>query len=376
VTPWEEPPEPVLEQVREPQVPPEKGPEALTREVSEHDSVMSAQTFLHPPSPPPGVVELPSPLPALGLELRDIPLLEDFEASYFATSPEPSPRTPPVEAGHDSLAAVVDSYASDVHNGNPEERGTFWHSDTDNEENVVKIDGQIAKKGPVNFSRPRRKRPASITSEKGRLIEQVIEEEEVDEIDVFQPTLRDNKGWTSPFIFEDPAAHLRQTSSASQAASTIEPARVSSTSSRLTNITTVTMKSVNQPMWSPTFSDTPTESTRPSTATSTVSTGTATHQDSPARSNSDAASLAPSELSVQWTKSPKERLGLGGKVTRRENEGMLPWETVQPVKVTPDLVLRNSRALNSAEGRRQSRMSHASLESGKLKRLSMKLGRK
>ncbi|TKA71441.1 hypothetical protein B0A55_07164 [Friedmanniomyces simplex] len=69
------------------------------------------------------------------------------------------------------------------------------------------------------------------------------------------------------------------------------------------------------------------------------------------------------EMSAQWKMSPKERLGLGGKMTRRSRADQLPWES-EGVPANPPAVKRLSGAQAALDG------------SIKLKRLSMRLGRK
>ncbi|KAK5681167.1 hypothetical protein LTS10_006929 [Elasticomyces elasticus] len=65
-------------------------------------------------------------------------------------------------------------------------------------------------------------------------------------------------------------------------------------------------------------------------------------------------------MSAQWKLSPKERLGLGGKISRRTQPDVLPWED----EALPNAPKRLSGAQAALDG------------SVKLKRLSMRLGRK
>lgn len=351
VTPWDEPPE--LSQGTETK--PQRSP----------------QTFLYPPSPPPGVAELPGTYSLPPTPELEIPRLEDDTAFDFTTGSEASPETPPVVDTHTPLAQNVEQYRyiqlGDQHS-EAQGGGTFWHSDTDNEDTAVTSARSDAPKGLSNFSRPRVKGSVSSTTDDGFSTEPTIDEED-EASDTFQPTLRDEQGRTFPFRFEQSTPHLWHASPTSRAALSTVPARTCSTSSRFTSITTTTTTTVTQSLRSPTFSEVPSQSTRPSTAASTFTTGTAYRRPSlsPIRSNSDTASVAPSEMSVQWTMSPKERLGLGGKVTRREQAEVLPWEIDEPPR---------SETSSSAAIRRLSGAGQAAQEAGKLKRLSMRLGKK
>lgn len=72
------------------------------------------------------------------------------------------------------------------------------------------------------------------------------------------------------------------------------------------------------------------ESTRPSTAVSTTSTIRGEYES--AKRNPSITSCAPSEMSAQWKMTPKERLGLGGKIKKAE---VLPWEMHDPLETLP-----------------------------------------
>lgn len=352
VTPWEEPPEVEQQLDQEPDG--------------------SHQTFLHPPSPPPMLPEHSSLLPLSDIDLREIPYLEHYGASpHVLTSPEASPQTPPADNVRGPFVPVAEQYSYvpvGDQNAIAQEVGTFWHSDTDNEELAVKPARPAALRAPLNFSRPRVMRSATPTTDEEYPLEPTIEEED-EESDTLQPTLQEDGGRMSPFRFQETSNHSRHASTLSQAATSIGPTRTCSTSSRLTSITTTTATTVTQPLRSPTFSDASPGSTRSSTPTSTINTATAHRRSSPSpiRSNSDTASMAPSEMSARWTLSPRERLGLGGKVTRRVQADALPWEMEEPP---------GSGTLTSASVKRQSGLSQNTLEGGKLKRLSMKLSRK
>lgn len=355
VTPWDEPSEHEEDASRgrlsrEKAVGSWEG-STLEPPVEQPEPERSPQTFLHPPSPPP---ILPDPSSLLPLELPELPRLDDYDVTAI-TSPEQSPQTPPEDEQYHYLA-LGDQYTSG------EEGGTFWHSDTDTEAEIFRVARPATAKLPPNFSRPRLARPASPLPHHRGLPSEPIMEEEDEDSDYLQPTLRDDKGRTSPFIFE------QITPSAQSISDPLAlPERTCSASSQLTDVTATTRTTITQALPSPTFSTSTAEAadeTRPSTAASTVSTTTA-HRPrslSPTRSNSDAASVAPSEMSVQWTMSPKERLGLGGRVVRRENADVLPWE-------------ERGRPLSEGAAKRQS-MASIGISESKLKRLSMRLGRK
>ncbi|KAI6843395.1 hypothetical protein KC340_g2297 [Hortaea werneckii] len=369
-------------------------------------TLWNSQTFLHPPSPSDGPAELPASrfsmaheLPAAEVErfeLEGSPLATpELEApgmqpvaelaAYPVSSPEGSPHTPgagviaelPAEKLIDYRYIQIGDQTVAV-----DENSTFWNSDTSNDESIPHAARSGAGgRAPMNFSRPRRKRS---TSSLGHL-EPTIEE--ADEDDTFQSTLRNDKGQTELFAMEDAppnsaTQHARHPSSMASSHLPTVPERMSSTASRATDTTTTT---ASRP--SHTFSEAGTEdTTRPSTANSTTVPDD-TEPLEASRSNSDTASIAPSVMSAQWKLSPKERLGLGGKVRRSQTTEMAPWEVEG---VGP------SRKETSAAGKRRSdvsskRLSSSSQAAGgggggggggsgqdgsKLKRLSMKLGGK
>ncbi|KAK5681166.1 hypothetical protein LTS10_006928 [Elasticomyces elasticus] len=183
VTPWDEPPE-QFEQ------PPERSPE----------------TFLHPPSPPLNPDDTSALLPTPELELPEILVL-----GGHVTSPDPSPRTPPTE-----YQRYLGSRANESRNAQVayhEQYGTFWHSDTDNDSDVAK--SCSAQEAGAKAGRSA-VRTGYMPSKQGLSVEPVIDEDE-EEDDVLQSTLRDENGRTSPFIFESSSMNRRQLSPASHA---------------------------------------------------------------------------------------------------------------------------------------------------------------
>lgn len=347
VTPWDEPPEPECH--------------------AEDKLARSPQTFLHPPSPLPLLPELSTSLPTPDFELPEPLRPRDYAAPLcMVTNFKAPPQAPPIDSIEEPTIELCLPGREADRSAGVEQHGTFWHSDTDNEDSAVRAVRLGALKASVNFSRPRGMSSGHQTTDDELQIEPTIDEED-EESDSLQPTLRDDTGRTSPFVFEHGSMHSRHVSNTSRATASTALARSCSKSSRFTSITATTATTVAPPLRSPTFSDLPSESTRPSTAASTDTTATACRRTSlsPNRSDSDAGSVAPSELSMRWTMSPKERLGLGGKVTRRATADALPWEKEGSPAVPSEVAAK-----------RQSWLSQNAQEAGKLKRLSAKLGRK
>ncbi|KAK1072067.1 hypothetical protein LTR74_002897 [Friedmanniomyces endolithicus] len=321
----------------------------------------SPETFLHPPSPVPGLPELPCSTPTPDLELPKASVLDGH-----ATSPEPSPRTPPAEFEEDPTDDLAEQYQyirlGDQLAQSADHGGTFWHSDTDNELEAAKTPRYHALSTPVKPSSLRSEHSAS---EQDLPIQPTIDEVEEEGDDVFLSTLRDENGQTSPFIFEQLSVHERLFSSNPRASPVSRPARTMSPPSRLRPVTAGSTNTVEAPLPSSNVIAEPEVSTRLSTAVSIASTATSHRRTSlsPIRSNSDAVSVAPSEMSAQLKMSPKERLGLGGKMTRRSRADQMPWDS-DGAPATAPAVKRLSGAQAALDG------------SIKLKRLSMRLGRK
>ncbi|KAK3618046.1 hypothetical protein LTR56_024910 [Elasticomyces elasticus] len=317
VTPWDEPPE-------QSEQPPERSPE----------------TFLHPPSPPLNPDDPSALLPTPELELPEILVL-----GGHVTSPEPSPRTPPTE-----YQRYLGSRANESRNAQVayhEQYGTFWHSDTDNDSDVAK--SCSAQEAGAKAGRSA-VRMGYMPSKQGLSVEPVIDEDE-EEDDVLQPTLRDENGRTSPFIFESSSMNRRQLSPASQAM----------TPRTLTQTLTPTASTLATPAVSQqSQSRSPARTSRAASPASSLRSGNYHMSSSPARTNSDTPSVVPSVIPAQWKLSPKERLGLGGKISRRTQPDVLPWED----EALPNAPKRLSGAQAALDG------------SVKLKRLSMRLGRK
>ncbi|KAK4888012.1 hypothetical protein LTR27_013034 [Elasticomyces elasticus] len=317
VTPWDEPPE-------QSEQPPERSPE----------------TFLHPPSPPLNPDDPSALLPTPELELPEILVL-----GGHVTSPEPSPRTPPTE-----YQRYLGSRANESRNAQVayhEQYGTFWHSDTDNDSDVAKSCSAQEVGAKAGRSAVR---TGYMPSKQGLSVEPAIDEDE-EEDDVLQPTLRDENGRTSPFIFESSSMNRRQLSSASHAmiprTLTQKPATTAST------LATLATSQQSQ-------SQSPARTSRAASPASSLRSGNYHMSSSPARNNSDTPSVVPSVMSAQWKLAPKERLGLGGKISRRTQPDVLPWEDEAPPAAPKTL----SGAQAALDG------------SVKLKRLSMRLGRK
>ena len=291
-----------------------------------------SETFLHPPSPPPIQRQPGSPddVP------EELPALEDYEALshvLYTTSPEKSPLTPltpppfeiPKPPSEDTLGVTAATSIAGEYITN----GTFWNSDTETEDMPIK-------KSAVSV-------PRSSYVLTWQQSEAAIPEDDEpspppsrDEQMSDWP-LRTKKVMPRPTPLERAALHSYQPSTASV------PSRMDSTTSRFSTATGTTATTMLSPTFSTNTMLTEDDTSRPSTAAST----TTAHQMydlSPIRSNSDgsicapsiAPSTAPSELSVRWTMSPTERLGLGAKV-RKGNADVLPWEMDEPPNA-----LRNS----------------------------------
>ncbi|EMC93363.1 hypothetical protein BAUCODRAFT_238257 [Baudoinia panamericana UAMH 10762] len=349
-------------------------PQELAREKAL--AILGAQkrvdTFLHPPSPPYVLPDMSSLMQTPELELPETSLLDVSQPTQHISSPaEQSPLTPPADenllfttvAEHEpavkSIGAVTQS-----------ENVTFWHSDTDTDTEPFRTVRSGGTHTVPNFSRPRVAKYVLANAHPDLPLEPIIDEDirtESEGSDWLQPTLRDDKGRTSPFVNTHlplQAQNLATSTSSSLPAALV---RTQSMSSRVTSITIGTATTVTPTLDSPTFSENTSElPSRPSTAASSVSTVTATPRlsTSPPRSNSDAVSVAPSEMSVQWTMTPKERLGLGGKLIRREQADVLPWE-------------KEGEIVTSVAAKRLSTASSlAPTEGGRLKRLSIRLSRR
>ncbi|KAK5678366.1 hypothetical protein LTR17_027666 [Elasticomyces elasticus] len=317
VTPWDEPPE-------QSEQPPERSPE----------------TFLRPPSPPLNPDDPSALLPTPELELPEILVL-----GGHVTSPEPSPRTPPTE-----YQRYLGSRANESRNAQVayhEQYGTFWHSDTDNDSDVAKSCSAQEVGAKAGRSAVR---TGYMPSKQGLSVEPVIDEDE-EEDDVLQPTLRDENGRTSPFIFESSSMNRRQLSPGSHA---MTPRTLVQTLAPTAS--TLATPAVSQQSQS----RSPARTSRAASPASSLRSGNYHMSSSPARTNSDTPSVVPGVMSAQWKLSPKERLGLGGKISRRTQPDVLPWED----EALPTAPKRLSGAQAALDG------------SVKLKRLSMRLGRK
>ena len=368
-------------------------------------------TFLLPPTPPPMICEA-----TLEPALPELDASESQQAQY-QTSPDQSPQTPPVNFGcSEHGPSVADPLFSPQSVSEMGRLWTFWHSDTDTDAEVPRAVSPSVK----NFSRPIQRQQYGIAVQPHAPIAIIVESEDdgtetdggreaAEESDYSTPrherpdafsgdgdtalacdastldgeekatskgmlkvvaedddlkmvvSLRDAEGRTSPFIFErERIAPLDLAPSVAGNAG-LSLNRVISNASRTTAATDATDFTVNAPLQSPTFSASNQDSTRPSTPGSTVSIATAQRRPSLMSIQSQANSLAPSDISEQWGLSPKQRLGLGGMVVRKEETGIMPWEVDEDVST----------------GRSVSRASMLSgVDGSKLKRLSLRLGRK
>ncbi|KAK3675548.1 hypothetical protein LTR78_004632 [Recurvomyces mirabilis] len=385
VTPWDEPPDLIAED-----------PEEEDRQSSE-----SAQTFLHPPSP-----TLPELDPLSSLPTPELELPELLRPADYITTPEHSPRTPPADFALNLIDAIAQTQMDNA--SKPEQPqspvlGTFWHSDTDTETESIKTGRPLS----TNFSRPVLGRfsgmalipEQSLPDEPASEDDGEEEEEEEEDARAFQSTLRDATGRTSPFCFETTTLLARPVIPDRTSSQGFEGEGLGgkfSPGARVTGLTVTTAVVAGAPpLLSPTFSPRTLTATRPTMAvtetetereddteeeredTPTRLTSDPFPSHSPPRSNSSTPSLAPSEISLQWTKTPKERLGLGSRLSRiRAENDVLPWE-VEHIASSAGIGKRAS-GMTEAQARRQSGASQMTVGEGggKLRRLSLRLGRK
>ena len=402
------------------------------------------QTFLHPPSPPAtrhrqrqssprqhptSMHELPASFGAVPeLETSDGPLPE-LESSFIAAQEldalrsrdaTPVPKSPITPSVDDTGAAnyYAHTLAGSYGAAAAEDSTTFLYSqsDTDHEDFASRSGNSCGGGGassttpkqlrqPINFSRRRtgKARPPSL----GKLPEAsalppsaggftFLTPPGDEQPPILSSTLKGSDGRIDPFLTDTFAAVSRETGRIVErqpqqqqqqqqqqygaggggpgvGSGWEDPTRASMS-------TYVSATTATGGVQSPVFSTAPTDSTRPSTAASQMSTGTQIagegeeqhkhhsfsdtnhsdpynndddeeeddddddegpdeyytnpshphpHRRDSERRNSDsslAPSLAPSAMSAQWTLSPKERLGLGSRIRRDDEVGRSPWE--------------------------------------------------
>jgi hypothetical protein len=354
VAPWEEP--------REDMEPPSPRTRRLAQVAVQAPSI-SPETLLQPPSPAP-ILPKPDLLGPTEPELSEITRLEDCElSSNAATSPEESP---PIPVAHE--AQQIPSVAEDFQyvqfgqqRSHADPAGTFWNDDTDTEDAALALSRPPKPKPTTNFSRPM---PSpSPTLEADFPLEPIFDDFPEDEDDLPQATLRDISHRTSSFVLDESPIHSRKPSVVSYSPVSTLPSACS-TSSRMTNVTAATSTTATQSLKPPTFAEVGSEADRPISATSSFKSARSVQQPwlSLERMTSNTSSMAQSEMSEQWTLTSKQRLGLGGKVTKRDQSDLPPWEV--------DETAQRSGTQKHVSGRRASGVS----ETSKLRRLSIKLG--
>ena len=331
------------------------------------------QTFLHPPSPPchqqKFFPQSTSSMPTPELEVPEMIQPQELDVRNRNASPRAqSPLTPELE-GSDIEPTLLGVHYPELASPDQiavvDQNETFWHSDTDPEDATPMPRRQSAF---INFSRPRSSKPEPLSFHE-------VSEQDFDRSQSraseysainLSPSLKNSSGRTDPFLTDTFAAQSLQTGHIPHRASSVQCIRpattnlqtgMSSISSRLTALPSPT-ETERDTVQSPTFSSFPSESTRPSTAISHLSMATSVataHQESdlsPVRSNSDtslAASFA-SSMSDQWNMSPKERLGLGGKLKRGD---ALQWNVSEDGEEIMSLPTNVRRRLSLRLGSRR-----------------------
>ena len=304
-----------------PQIEPRRSPEysrpapvQVHPALRELDSDKELHTFLHPPTPPPNLSELAASANTSRPDYSDLPELAGYEAAaYFTTSAEQSPLTPPAS---DPTGQIPRALALHLPAVPSDSQGTVWYSDTDNEDVVAVSSSGQAQSGIVQQSLA--KTPAMY-----HITETDSEDSDSEDSDKGEWPLRNTADPSARLETVDTSAHWHRAPMPVE----LPTVRYSMSSNRSSETAPTVM--------SPIFSTFGSEATPPSTADS-QGPSQMDRPTSPQRSNSDssitapsvAPSLAPSAMSAQWNMSPKERLGLGGKVMRKSE--VLPWETQQP----------------------------------------------
>jgi hypothetical protein len=292
-------------------------PALALEEAVENTDENLPQTFLRGPSPPPQIQYIPDPTAPLSpseLEGDEMVYLQELAAS----APN-SPTTPPAE-GSEARPALVGIHYPEL-DSIQKEAELF---DDRNKEAVIRANSS---RRPVNFSRPQLNKRASPTlaiqtvSRHERSASPLSQSDNV----VLSPTLKNPSGKIEPFLTDTFALHSRQTGHI--------PQRVASTlykgterAEREPDEAPVSPISPLEPELQPT--GIPDLTMRPPTAMS-IDTAVQRADRSNLESESQLSlvnSIAPSEMSEQWRMSPRERLGLGSKIRKREKGDVLPWE--------------------------------------------------
>ena len=278
------------------------------------------------------------------LEAPRTPALHELDGVRSGTSSPAlnSPATPPADGSETNPALVGIHYpelASADQLSSADVNGTFWNSDTDQEEVIAKKPAPMSFRRPVNFSRPRSHKPAPLSLPTD--LETARRKAFDDSGLALSPTLQNSNGRVSPFLTDTFAAESRETGVISDHTSTtakafplpLEPtfeedeeeSTAKHASVEKAADIPVRVPSKRSPaterLQSSAQSRTSTDSANPSTTLSTAAAQPEIDR-GPARSDSN-ASLAPSVVSERWQLSPKERLGLGSRVRKAD---VLPWE--------------------------------------------------
>ncbi|KAF2172860.1 hypothetical protein M409DRAFT_16814 [Zasmidium cellare ATCC 36951] len=275
------------------------------------------QTFLHSPSHSADHAWATSP----ELDLPELPTLQDRDfSSGAATSPDASPRTPVSDPA--SIARPKDSIkASAQLNSAMDPTATFWLTDSD--EVMVKSAGPDVLEPPTSY--PTLRSPLSAT--RVEFVEPIAEERDVGSKQSVRIISRSPGTDASPGLvrnFSRPSNYFQQRSSS--------------------NISSGSSTVVTPPVHSPTFSAVPSPSTRPTTMASSIAPADRAKSVSPIRA-------FPSDTTL------RDRPCQAPQIKKNE---VLPWEMVEP----------------PPEPATSTKQPSTKNDSGKLKRLSYKLGKK
>lgn len=301
------------------------------------------QTFLRDPSTEPEEQRfLPDPEAWLSppeLEGDDILHLQELDARAM------SPITPPAY-GSDPMPVLVGIHYPELDSHMLEADVVGAEAASQNDPKQDLVPRQSSRPGsfrrPINFSRPHFRKlglpalqlPTEQSNQPAAGLNSRVEGV------LLSPTLKDSAGRIDPFLTDTFASHSRETGHIpNRVASTlIKDGQRDVSQLREEDMLAESEFSPVSPEEPPAHDEylsiRPSEPTR-STSSTSVATAVYDPESPPIRSRSEvslAASLAPSEMSERWQLSPKERLGLGGRMRKSD---VLPWEAAEELANTP-----------------------------------------
>ncbi|KAK3722157.1 hypothetical protein LTR37_002590 [Vermiconidia calcicola] len=331
--------------------------------VIEQSSENMPQTFLLPPSPvdqettalpeldgylirpelsgrltPP---ELAGRLTPPELDGREVSNVRELDARQSTNSSPVGPLSPltPLGFGSDEQPALIGIHYPelDSHELELTDKDSKAASNADQQRSTILAPpAQPARsRRPVNFSRPQTKKPSL-----SHLATEVVPETAAnrarptsDDFLTLSPTLKNESGQIDPFLTDTFANHSRETGNIPRRAiSTLRP-DLQQPMNSCAEASFLDCES--SPITSNEGDDTPAASQPDTTQRSTEE-----YQDAGVFcSNSRASitpSVAPSYMSEQWHMSPKQRLGLGGRVRKGD---VLPWETAEDLENNAELLV-------------------------------------